>query len=63
MAYLKQTNIKKHRILELLLYAIYQIDPNVKTGLDSKHDAQKEWLVNVYYRLNPGDPIFNEFEN
>ena len=26
-----------------------------------KHDTNKEWLINVYYLLNPYDPMFTTY--
>jgi hypothetical protein len=61
MAHLKNASVKKVDIPQLLMRAIHVVDPNVKHGLDLKHDTNKEWLVNAYYLINPVDEMFIKY--
>ena len=42
----------------MIMRIIKYINPDIIHGLDLKHDASKEWLVNVLYRLKPYDEMF-----
>ena len=41
MAHLKNTNIQKKELLQLVIQAITAVDPKVITGMDLTHDGDK----------------------